>query len=489
MSSFKKKQYLLFNIFILLVGIVSAQEQNSFNKQIDKILDARCLDDPQTSVRIVALPSGYPIYTHNAYKPLLPASVMKIFTTATALHYLGPEYRFKTEFLYTGQRKQNTIYGDFIVRGGGDPTLDIKSLWDILRQLNKSGIDNITGDLIIDAHFFDQYDRSPAWEIDRSQKSYDAKISVLPINFNTIAIHVQPGQFIGNKLKAWLEPNISYMDLSNTTKTTKRGRNAISFYRKINENNEIKLYLKGKLSLNSKKRVIRINVENPIRYAVETIRTILKETGVTVQGSSAVVFTPITANLWHKHISSPLSVILKNLNTYSNNLTAEQIIKTIAADRYGTPGSHAEGLRLVEEFLRLSNVNIQGVALADGSGLSRKNRLTTVAVTDLLTNMYSRFDIGPDFISSLRVLGAYGVQTKRLKNSPAHGKIRAKTGTLKKVSTLAGYVANYTGKVYGYSIFLNNNKCGFWKADEIEDSIVTAIYNFNPSVLLNTNIQ
>jgi len=204
--------------------------------------------------------------------------------------------------------------------------------------------------------------------------------------------------------------------------------------------------------------VIYINVNKPTRYAAETFRTLLQGAGVKIKGETKIISTPIIANPLREHFSPPLSFILKELNTYSNNLTAEQIVKTIAAERFGTPGSHAEGLRLIEDFLRISGVNTEGVQIKDGSGLSRKNRMTTRAITGLLTTTYSRFDIGPDFIAALPTLGKNGMHSQRLKNSPARKKTRGKTGTLKGVSTLAGYVASKNGKIFAYALLKTQNR-------------------------------
>jgi len=179
----------------------------------------------------------------------------------------------------------------------------------------------------------------------------------------------------------------------------------------------------------------------------------------------------------YRHTSPPLSMILKELNTYSNNFIAEQILKTIAAETIEMPGSHAEGLRLVNEFLQQSNVNTQGIVLKDGSGLSRENYFTVQAMTTLLTAMSKRFDIGPDFTTSLRVLGANGVESHRLESSPASGKVRAKTGTLDGLSTLVGYISSASGQTFAFALFLNNNNCGYAGADAVENRIIEAIYS------------
>jgi len=476
---------LLINLLIFLSKASYAQVPGSLLiSTVDNALNSRCLDANQTAASVVSLPSGRQIYSHNSLQPLLAASVTKIITTAAALHYLSPEYRFKTLFMHTGQRQGDVIQGDLIIRGGGDPKLSTEQFWHIATQIKASGINEITGDLIVDAHFFDAYDRAPSWEVERTQQAYDAKLGALSLNFNTISVHLQPSDQVGEMIRTWLEPATPYIQLQNTAKTIHRGRTTVSAYRSPEESlGQVYLSVRGQLPVGSQEKVIRLNIDNPIRYAAETFKAILQQIGVKIDGVTKISYNPVAGQELYYHLSDPLSLILKELNTFSNNFMAEQILKTIAAEKVGTPGSHENGLKLVEEFLQLSHVNTQGVILQDGSGLSRKNRMTTQAITDVLSSMYSRFDIGPDFITALRVMGANGVLSQRLAKSPARGQIRAKTGTLNRVSTLAGYVATPHGKIFAYAIFLNNNGCGPWRADRIEDRIVNAIHELGDNTI------
>lgn len=473
-----KKNYHYFGFIFWLSLTVSAHSQThtSLVKTIQNAINARCLDDNQTSVRVVAMPLGREIYDYNSHQPLLPASVMKIVTTAAALHYLGPDYRFKTEVLHNGYRHDDTIHGDLILRGGGDPRLSTEHLWRIATQMKASGINRVTGNLVVDTQFFDDFDRAPAWEVERTQRAYDAKLSALSLNFNTIAIHILPGSAAGNQVSAWLEPVSSYMFINNEAKTVKRGRTTVWASRENKPTGQVEVLVRGQIPYESKEKVIRINVDAPKRYTSEIFKDLLKQVGITIHGQITSAFASTSGTELYQHLSPPLSLILKELNTFSNNFTAEQILKSIAAEHLKYPGSHAEGLELIKSFLQNNGVGLRGVLIQDGSGLSRKNRMTTRAITDLLTAMYSRFDIGPDFMAALRLMATKGILSQRLKRSPAKGQIRAKTGTLQGVSTLAGYVATPEGKVFAYAVFLNNNRCGHWRADRIEDRIVTAIY-------------
>jgi D-alanyl-D-alanine carboxypeptidase/D-alanyl-D-alanine-endopeptidase (penicillin-binding protein 4) len=473
-QKFRPYYVLFLSILCAYMPHVLAQDlQNT----LDEVLSARCLDEAQTGISIVALPSGKAIYSHHADTPLLPASTLKTVTTAAALRYLSPEYRFITQFLYSGTRQGAIIQGDLIVKAGGDPKLTLENLWQIAQHLRGMGIQQVTGKLLIDSQFFDNLTQAPEWgEDESSQWAYDARLSAFALNFNTLAVHVSPAQVAGTAAQVWLESQPPYLQLHNQTTTSTQSGNSVALSREQDEQNNVHLYVQGKVSLSAEEKVIYLNVDDPIRYAAESFRSVLKQAGIEVLGATVLGKMPEKTQLLHRHLSPPLSMILKELNTFSNNFIAEQVLKTIAAEVSKQPGSHVEGLRLVQAFLQALGVRLTGVNLVDGSGLSRKNHVTAQAMTDFFTAISNRFDIGPDFLTALRVMGAQGALSPRLSHSPARAQIRAKTGTLTGMSGLAGYVANTQGAVFAYAFLLNNNRCGYTGADVIEDKIVNAIH-------------
>lgn len=489
------------NLWISLFMVVTVQgyAQTSLNEAIESALTKSCLDRSQTAVSVVAVPTGHVVYTQNAQTPLLPASIMKLVTTAAALHYLGPEFRFETDLLYSGERSGGILHGDLILRGGGDPKLSPADLWRMAMIVKNQGINQVEGRLIADVRFFDSLDRSPDWEPDEDeQRAYNAKIGALSVNYNVVAIHIGPGVRVGDPIAVWLEPDpgANYLPFEVSGKTRGQGRSSYSAQRIEGQADGREfIQVSGSLPVNTFERIVYITVGDPTRYALETFRMYLQQLGVQVQGSSESGSTPPQARQLYHHESPPLTLILKELNTYSNNFIAEQLVKTISAEHPDTTnntnpthsgtrggGSHAEGLQLIRAFLSSNRVNLQGVNISDGSGLSRKNQFTAQAMTDLLVNMYQRFDIGPDFVSALRVMGAEGAPSKRFKNSPVAGLVRAKTGTLAGLSTLAGYVATPDNQMFAYALFLNNNRCGGGGADAVENTIVTAIHQFGSNV-------
>ena len=447
---------------------------------IDSALDRGCLNADKTAVRVVNARTGEVLYDRNGGAPLVPASVMKLVTTASALHYLGPAYRFKTDILHTGVFENGVIDGDIIIRGRGDPKLTPENLWGIAKELKRRGLIEITGDLVVDDSFFDGRRRAPSWRARRTQRPYDAKLGALSVNFNTVAAHVFPGEAPGYPLIVSLEPESAYLTLVNKGKTTSGGKNRLSV-RRVKDGNAARLVVSGSMRVGSEGRVVYVNIDDPLMFAAEAFRSSFENAGIKISGRAREGETTEDAGILFTHESEPLAVILRQLNRHSSNFVAEQIVKTIAAEANGEPGAHEKALRMTSDFMEELGVDMTGVVLADGSGLSRRNRLTARAMTDLLTAVRRRFDIGPDFVASLGIMGVDGSVRKRLKNSSARALARAKTGTLARVSSLAGYVAGQGGRVYAFAILSNDNSCYYKKADSIEDKVVTAVHLFDPA--------
>ncbi len=471
--------------YLLGLSLISLQlPAQDLSQKIDKILNAKCLNQKKTAVHVVRVSDGASIYQRRINTPLLPASTQKIVTTAAALHYLSPEYRFKTELRRDGKQEGKVLQGNLILRGYGNPKLYTAGLWEIARRVYDGGIREINGDLIADVHFFDDYKRAPSWQKKRSQRPYDANIGALSLNYNTLTVRLHP-QAVGEKVKAWISPMPAHIRLVNSSKTVAKGKKQgvwASRADKPSADGKLEIYIKGNMPKNAGEQTLVMNVENPVRYTLASFRALLEEMGIKIRGKNRISHEKVIGNWMYTHLSPPLSVLLKELNTYSNNFMAEQIVKTIAATREKLPATHVDAMVLIEDFLKEAGIDTRSLVLTDGSGLSRQDRFTVKAMTDLMGYMAGRFDIGPDFFTALRVMGARGAPSKRLRKSPAKGQIRGKTGTLSGVSTLVGYVAAENGELYSYAFFLNSNRCGYRGADNIEDAMIKAIYyNDSPS--------
>lgn len=459
---------------LLAASALAAEIKDDFVDALDGIVRERCINHDKLGVHVVELPSGETLYDKNGSSALSPASVMKLVTTATALHYLGVNYKFKTDVYHTGSREGGLVKGDLVIRGGGDPKLTSEAVWLITEEVRRQGITEVAGDLVLDTSFFDDNDSPPARSGKRGQRPYDALLGALSVNFNTVAVHVYPGVKQGDAVIAEVSPASPYFKMVNDG-VTRHGGHPVAAFR-VNGQDSVAIRITGSMRPDEPGGAININVDDPFRFAGETFRAYLKRAGVNVAGVIKKGQVPQGAKLIHTHQSDPLSMILRDLNRFSNNFVAEQIVKTVAAEIMGTPGTHENGLSLAMKFLSESGLDTTGVVLADGSGLSKDNRLTAKALSGLLAAMSKRFDIGPDFIASLGIMGVDGTVRKRLKTSPAKALARAKTGTINHVTALAGYVSGQDGKLYGFTILQNDSGCPYRGSHKIEDRIVTTVH-------------
>ncbi len=462
----------------LVASALPVYAQDNLQSALDEILRARCLDPAQTAVHVANAQNGRTLYARNGEIPLLPASLMKIITTAAALHYLKPDYHFKTQLAYTGERQDDVISGDLVLRGGGDPMLTARDLWALAAWLKNSGITTVHGNLVGDAGFFDSLDRAPAWEESRTQRAYDARLSALSLDFNTIVVHALPGGAPGEAARVWLEPQPYHYRINTQALTVAANKKtAIWGSRREEADGSVIVTVAGSIASNAMEQSFRLNTPDPGQVTIATFRALLAQQGVHIEGATHLTHARSVAAHWlYQYESPPLSQILKELNTYSNNFMAEQIIKTIAAEITGQPGSHGEGLTLVRRFLSELGVATQDVSLADGSGLSRENRMSAQTITQVINLILPRFELAPDFVASLRIMGTEGSpKSRRFADEPLGARIRGKTGSLDQVSNLAGLVAGENGQVFAYTLLLNNNKCGPRRADELEAAMLQVI--------------
>jgi D-alanyl-D-alanine carboxypeptidase/D-alanyl-D-alanine-endopeptidase (penicillin-binding protein 4) len=177
-------------------------------------------------------------------------------------------------------------------------------------------------------------------------------------------------------------------------------------------------------------------------------------------------------------VSKPLALIVRDMNKYSNNFVAEQLVKTLAAEIAGAPGSTAKGMRVIANYLDQMGIKPGSYRLVNGSGLTRDNRISASALITVLANAFTDFRIAPEVMSSFSIAGVDGTTAKRQTSKKVKGLARAKTGTLSGVSTLVGAIPSETGEMIGYAILMNGNAIDWVSSHKIQDSMLNAMAGF-----------
>ena len=450
-----------------------ARARPGLKAAVEKAVKGGCASMETTAVSVASMATGETVYAHNADKPMIPASVQKLVVSSAALHYLGPAYTFKTRVAHGGRRKGGVIQGDLYIKGMGDPKLTPEQLFILADNVRALGVARVEGRLILDGSFFGWEDSAPGREGKKTQRAYDAGLGALSVSFNTLAVRVFPGAEAGEPLAVSILPDPGFIRIVNKTSTGKPREKPAATRSSGKEGDT--LTVTGRMEPGDVEETVYVNVEDPARMAGETLLRYLKAAGVEITGGWAEGVAPASAVTLYEHKSEPLALVLRGLNKFSNNFTAEQVAMTLAAELDGPPATHQGAQRILTDFLAEIGVPIQGVKLVDASGLSRENRMTAGALSRLLYVMGGRFDVGPDLVAALGIMGVDGSLRKRGNGLPIVSAARAKTGSLSGIVSLAGYAAGAGGKPYAFTIIINDPGCTYTQGAKVEDRIIAAI--------------
>jgi D-alanyl-D-alanine carboxypeptidase/D-alanyl-D-alanine-endopeptidase (penicillin-binding protein 4) len=479
-------------------------------------------------IKIVALDSGKTLFEHNAGKYFNPASNAKLYTAALALARLGADYRIRTS-LYSTVRPDATgmLKGDVIVYGRGDPMLTaslnggdyFKSLEPLAQQLASAGVRRIEGDLVGDESYFATPPIGAGWEWDDLQEYYGAEVSALTLNDNALDLFAKPAERAGQPCRLTTGPATAYVTLINRTQTAPKGTEArITVYRPVGDNI---VYVSGRLPLDHKGYRGSVSVHNPAALFATLFKESLARRGILVTGRTRTIdwkyreVTPINlaklVELGYVE-SPPLKDIVRETLKPSQNLYAQLLLLQVGANAgrdAPTPGradtatgdasapsaasqaasderpeqtTEQKGVEALNAFLTEAGVKKGDVLLEEGSGLSRKDVITPNATVALLGFM-NRHAAAEDYRNALPIAGVDGTLQNRMKGTLAAGNARAKTGTLRYVYTLSGYVTTAAGERVAFSILLNNyyNTDRSTPARDDIDAIVVMLAGFTGS--------
>lgn len=444
------------------------------------------------AVLVVDAATGDTLYARNPLRYYAPASTTKLFTTALALAALGPDYRFRTTVETRGALEASgCLRGDLVLVGRGDPNLSNrkfpfakeverdgppeKVLSELADAVAARGVREIEGDIVAEDSYFD-YERFPSgWTIDDAVWSYGAAVSALAVNDNTITLELRPGERAGDATAYSLEPWAGYYKIQNEVTTALAGSE-----RKLKLTREpgARVFVvSGTLPLKSASPRLTFAVEEPAEHAAYLFKRLLEARGICVYGQPRAQHTPdvatAPATVLAERLSVPLADAIRPLNKMSVNLHAELLLRTAAREKAGAV-NYEDALKFAQEFFKTAGVPEADVLLWDGSGLSRRNLITPVAVVALL-RYAAQQPWGELYRSTLPVAGEDGTLAERMKNTSAAGRILAKTGTLEHAVALGGYATTLHGARLVFSIFGNNFHLNGRAAPAVVDTICVAM--------------
>ena len=465
-----------------------------FEKRVNRIIASKpAAQWAHWGILIQELDGGRTVLARNAGQLFTPASNTKLFTSALALSRLGPDHLFRTRVLTPSEPdSQGVIDGDLVLVGGGDPNLSARLLPyqeqggfgpDALIAIEAladavvaHGVRRVTGSVIGDDTAFAWEPFPPGWAWDDAVEAYGAAVSALAVDDSAFKLTLTAGANAGDPVSLTLDPAVEDLVIHNLVRTIDGGETTID-YRRMPLANE--LTVSGTIRAGTTRHE-QLSVGDPARFAAAALRQALMQRGVRIDGGvgvrhrqpneTAVEVAGIEIAVRN---SAPLAQILQVVDKASQNLHTEMVLREVARARKGT-GAREDGLVEMRTFLTEIGIPESAYEFHDASGLSRLNLVSPAAVVQLLTAMY-RSPLQESWVALLPVGGVDGTLADRFSDDRRGARIYAKTGTMRHVSALSGYILPPTGKKYVFSILVNGYDCPVEEIRGVVDKILLAL--------------
>ncbi len=447
----------------------------NLREELNRIIstaDSRAL----MGVQVKSMKQGDILYTHNESGLLSPASTLKVLTAEAALIYLGPDYKFKTTLLTNAVSATNGIInGDVYLVHSGDPTLTYYDLTDLMVSLKSQQIQGINGNVYIDNSAYDQDNLGPGWLSKDKGYCYAAPINASIINHNCVSIAITPAKSDGNHAIVVPNPRYFYAGINNSVITRSTRSRSCRLSLNSTENNIITI--DGCMPKGQYSRGGSVVVNDIVKYNESLLRSSFRHFGINVRGTISAKIAPPNLAILATHESKPLHVLINEMLKKSDNIIAGSLFKKMGELYFNQPGTWTNGGLAVKQILaQKAQVNTTQLRALDGSGLSRNNQVTAAQMMQVLDFAFHNYATNYEFISALPIAGVDGTLKQRLKN--VAWKVRAKTGTMSDVVSLAGYAVSKDREPIAFVIIINGHNGNIWKYREIEDRIVTALTNY-----------
>ncbi len=398
--------------------------------------------------------------SHRATVPMNPASLMKLVTTYAALDLLGPAFTWNTPVYVEGAVRDGTLFGNLYIKGQGDPKLVSERLWLLLRRVQGLGVKTIAGDIVLDKSAFENVEIDPSLFDGEPLRPYNAAPDALLLNFKAVVMTFVPDR-TANTAQIQFEPPLAGVQMQHSVPLSNGDCGDYRSALKADFSDPAAIRFGGAYPANCGERVWATAYADPKSYATRAVEGMWREMGSKLAGSVRYGSVPATLTRPAFEISSPpLPEVIRDINKYSNNVMAQQLFLTLSLQpKSATPvaspvATLAASRDVVQRWWR-SSISPDDVPVLDnGSGLSRSERISANALGKLLQSAYAS-PVMPELMSSLPITGVDG--TLRGRRSAARGSAHLKSGTLRDVTGVAGYVLANSGKRYVVVMIINQS--------------------------------
>lgn len=426
------------------------------------------------SIYIESLADSAPILAHLADVPRNPASAMKLLPTLAALETLGPAYTWKTQAYSAAPLKNGRLEGDLFLKGYGDPYLVTENFWGLLQGLRRAGVKEIAGDLVLDLSYLKPNLGDESFD-GEDLRAYNAHPSALLLNFQSVKLRFVPD---AHALNVYPEPASHHLRVDNRVRLVKgpcRGWSRDLQLKVVERGDGDVVRLGGRYpSACGEREMFRVVSKLP-RYVHGVFKAAWEEQGGRFLGEVREAVLPENARLLYQVESRPLAEIVRGINKFSNNVMTRQLVLTLGAERFGPPGTVENGLAAVRQWLLAAGESFPELVLENGAGLSRNERISARHLVAVLNRGY-RSPYMPEYLASLPLAGADGTLARRFGATALAANLRAKTGSLDGVRSLAGYLRDRNGRLLAIAIVHNDASADRDGALRVQEAILDWAY-------------
>ena len=395
--------------------------------------------------------------SHRATAPMNPASVMKLVTTYAALDLLGPAYSWRTPVYVEGAVKDGTLFGNLYIKGQGDPKLVAERLWLLLRRVQGLGIQKIAGDIVLDHSAFEAVDADPASFDGEPLRPYNTAPDALLVNFKSVVMTFVPDR-LANTASVHFEPPLAGVRMQASVPLANGSNGSCGDYRaalKADFSDPARIRFAGSYPPACLEKVWPVAYADPSSYNARAVQGLWQQMGGQLGGSvrdgsvpPAALAPPPTFEL----LSPPLAEMIRDINKYSNNVMAQQVFLTLSLADQGR-ATQAASREVVRRWWQQRISASEAPTLDNGSGLSRASRISAQGLARLLQTAWAS-PLMPELMSSLPIAGVDGTLKRSQAQSP--GRAHLKSGSLRDVVAVAGYVHAASGQRYVLVALVNH---------------------------------
>lgn len=457
----------------------SAPAQDVLPPQLAQALSAANIPSASVAINVQEAGASRPILRANDATPMNPASVMKLVTTYAALERLGPAYRWKTEAFLEGDLRDGVLSGNLLLRGGGDPKLNLESFWVLLRALRAKGLKDIRGDLVLDRGRFERAAGDPARFDGDPFRPYNVLPDPLLVNFRSLRFIFQAVPGTGTA-RISVEPHPPALELVNVLKLSEgpcpEGRAFRDLLLPTFEPAKQRAIFAGRFPASCGEKDLNVALLEPNDQVGGILRQLWAETGGSWSGAARDGSVPESATPFHVHESPSLAELVRDVNKLSNNVMARHLYLTLGMEASGAPAGPEKSMAAVRDWIRQKGLSVPELVMENGSGLSRAERISAASMAALLQSAW-RSSVMPEFMASLPVAATDGTMRRRLKGEGVSGQAHIKTGLLSDARAMAGYVLDRRGRRMVVVMLVNHPSAP--QAQEALDALLRWVYERN----------